>query len=203
MCLYYLNSNLLSKERSGCIQSLWGQWVSMTVLSKVVFHITFLWLEKCHLMPFSSIRSTAKLVKIISLQKPRSASNLNCARWVHLHLFLSLCSQGNSSWWLNCCYLAEKAYTCWQIGSKQIERETSKVWQDSSPASATSDRLLDGRSRAPVWWDGVSKEYRCKSPFFLTDMWSSPTQTMLEQEKQEIPQIPARNPLTRARVPVF
>lgn len=53
---------------------------------------------------------------------------------------------------------------------------------------------------APAGQAVCSKEHRCKSPFFLTDVRSAPPQRIWEQE---IPQRPARNYLARTRVPVF
>lgn len=175
-----------------------GEWVPVTVFSKPVpCYLLVTW--KMSLVAIFSIRSTAKLDEASSLQKPRCCLYPKLRSMSTSRPPVSLCNQGNSSWYLNCSSLAAKARTCWQTGSKRFWREHSKVRQDSSQASTTASRLPKG-AQGPDLAGGLASEHRCKPPSFLTDVWPTPTWIVLGQE---IPQTPARNHLTRTMVPVF
>lgn len=152
---------------------------------------------KCHLTPVSPSDQLWNWIKPVPSSNPDAASNLNGAQRVHLGLPLPLSSRGKSSSYIHCCPLAEKANACWRTVAKQFSSETSKV----KTSFFSGQHHLRWAMERKTQWPGLVQvhvnEYRCMSPFFLTEVWSAPPQTTSEPE---IPQRPARNHRTRTTV---
>lgn len=66
-----------------------------------------------------SIKSTAKLDKTIPYRNPDAASNLNCMEYVSASCFPSAIREIAVDILIAAIW-QKKAYTCWQIGSKQF-----------------------------------------------------------------------------------